>query len=88
LGLRGRRHLLLLALAALLFLRQVMPDCATGDRTDDGMVTRHVSRHGADGSALKAASRLGLPSAGQDRQRHHGDYECLQPCSPCHEATP
>jgi hypothetical protein len=47
-------------LAPFLFLRQVMADRATGDGADDGMVTRHVSRHGADGSALEAASRLGL----------------------------
>jgi hypothetical protein len=53
------RLLSFLLLFLLLFLLcNVMPNGTTGRRAHHGMMTGHVSRHGADGSSLEAAFRF------------------------------
>jgi hypothetical protein len=53
-------RLLQLTLLALLFLGEMVAYGATGDRTDDTMVTRQVTRDGTHRGTLEAAACLDL----------------------------
>jgi hypothetical protein len=77
-----------LPLPLFLFLRQVMPDGASGHGADDRMVAGHMSGDGTDGGALDATSCLGLACASQNCRSRQRDHQDLQYCSPCHVLTP
>lgn len=66
-----RRLLLLATLLLLLFLGEVMADYAAGRCSDHGMMTSHMSRHGAHGCSLQTTLGLRAASDSPARENRH-----------------